>query len=363
MARFYREYQEAREQNPLLKIYTNLYQIILQEAETLGAEFLFDGIMSASQYTCYLLFESVAQKMRNTLEAEAVSIHGYLSHFSEDDPFILGDYLVAAKRVSNDFSLRKDFHFAEIGRLSLPLDSEITLEYQKMRDRSALHGGYNLTLFQLEQLHDQHDFCIQRKNRFRQFQSSKHTTNNDVIAFYASLVEHAQNCKVQNDIKLRVIQAVNLNDFENKNICVFLYHLARYCANNKISIKELDEAQKTLLSYITAVISYEQAMVVHKPVLMMKEYIEPAIQRDEVEISRLINLELWGLHFRLSVLPSLLDKSRYTYEDINQFFLSGPVTSSYNTYKLYTTGFEWDDKTISNLRALIGLLTIDPLSK
>lgn len=364
MARFYREYQESMERNPLSQVYDSLCQAIRQELKTYGAESLLDGVMSISQYAGYLLFEAVAQRLRETSKEDASSIHSYLSQLPEDDPMVFDGIVSVAKQVSNDFALRKDFLLAEISRLHLPIDSETVLEYQKMRERSALHGGYRLTPVQLEQLHDRASLWIQKKHRFRQFRSSKHTTNEDITQFYDLLIQHAQACKRETDIAKRIIRAINLNDFENKNICMFLYRVAEYCAEQGISAKELDEEQITLLSYITGVISCDRAMVTHKPVVIMKHYIEPAIQGDWDEINRLVNLEFLGLHFRLEYLPGLLDRTRYTNEDINRFFLS-PPDPLYDIFAMYSPEIQWDPRgrIASNLRVLIDLLTVDPLSK
>ncbi len=362
MSRIYQEYQESLNANPL----AHLYKIVCQEiTHDLGCSGLLDGVMSAYQYAYYLLFEAVAQKLKDEAVSDATSIHSYLSSLPEDDSFLGGDITNAAKVVSYDFALRKEFHFSELTRLGIPFDVEIAKEYQKMGDRSFLHDGYKLTRFQLEQLHDKEDFTIKKVNEFRQFRSSKHTKNEDVIAFYDVIIEHVKKCKAETDVKMRVIQAINLYDFENKNIPMFLYHTAKYCAYNGIKVKDLDETRLYLLLCVCGVIRIGNSMVYHKPVVAMRDYIAPALEKNTIEIDRYLQLEYYGLYFRKEILPSLLDKISYTYEEINQFFFSPAPFTSYDVFGPYLSGVEWSNasKLIPVLRKLIAELTIDPLSK
>ncbi len=105
-------------------------------------------------------------------------------------------------------------------------------------------------------------------------------------------------------------------------------------------------------------------MVYHKPVVAMRGYIAPALGKDIMEIDRYLQLEYYGLYFRKEVLPSLLDKVSYIYEEINQFFFPPVPFPSYDVFGPYLSGVEWSkaSKLIPVLRKLIAELTIDPLS-
>lgn len=373
MPGFLKDWQHDFLSSPLISVYKELLQNINSSCYPCDCSNLFSGPISIPKFAYYVLFEAVAERIREKLRDEPQSLHAYISLLDENDDLIKG-YEDPYDQISTDLQLRKEFLLSELARFDLERNTEKITWVDKMENRSNLRNGYGFTLLQLKQLHDKNKLSIQKKNRFRQFSSDSHVkktvVQERIIQYYTSLKSYAEECKAELDVKLRVINAINLNDFESRNICMFLYHTAQYCADNNIS--EIDEDTIKRLIKITGVAKSENGcLICHKPVVYMMNYIKPAMAGDDQEIDRYMDIESRGLYYRRIFLPPLLERIEFSYEDVWNFFFCSPqpfatnLILSYNIFDIFPAELNWDNKenVIPILRRLIKEITIDPLSK
>ena len=356
MARLFQEQQEEMMQNPLYqlsaKIRAQLQEWIPQEV----IDCMMNAGMSPMQFAYYLVFEAVAQWVRDNQQSELMSIYESVNAHDFNTIDTVTEKAEPLKDTLRDFYLRKDFLMAEIRRNHIPWDADKTGWMQKREN------AYRLTPLQLQQLYDKESFYIKKVNELRRFQNSKHAPIDDVIAYYKSLMTRAEMCRNERDAKKRVISAINLNDFENKNISLFLYRTARYCA--ELGVKEITFDIEWNLLALTAIVSYgEGYTVTHKPVLFMKDYIPAAVCGNKSIIDLYIYLELRGLWIRKKVLPDWLTMTQFSYQDIDDFICKWRC---YDIFQVYS-GISFEDdkqtkKAMAILRNLIGKLTVDPLS-
>ena len=307
------------------------------------------------QFSFYLVFETVAQWVRENLQSETKTIYESVKDTYDFSPGASGkEKSEPLKDTLWDFCLRKDFLMAEIRRNHIPWDADKTGWMQKREN------AYRLTPLQLQQLYDKESFCIKRVNELRRFRNPKHAPIDDIIAYYKKLMTHAEMCRNECEAKKRVISAINLNDFEN--ISLFLYRTARYCA--ELGVKEITSDIEWNLLALTAIVSCgEGYTVTHKPVLFMQSYIPAAIYGDVPIIDLYVYLELEGLRIRKEVLYNWLDATRFTYQDIDDFICKW---SCYDVFQIYSEidleVTKQTKKAIAILRDLIDRLTVDPLS-
>lgn len=356
MARLFQEQQREMIQNPLyqlsVKIRTQLQEWIPQEV----IDCMVNAGMSPMQFSYYLVFEAVAQWVRDNQQSERVSIYESVNAHDFNTIDTVTEKAEPLKDTLWDFCLRKDFLMAEIRRNHIPWDADKTGWMQKHEN------AYRLTPLQLQQLYDKESFCIKRVNELRRFRNPKHAPIDDIIAYYKKLMTHAEMCRNECEAKKRVISAINLNDFENKNISLFLYRTARYCA--ELGVKEITSDIEWNLLALTAIVScVEEYTVTHKPVLFMKDYIPAAVCGNESIIDLYIYLELCGLWVRKKVLPDWLTMTQFSYQDIDDFICKWRC---YDIFQVYS-GISFEDdkqtkKAMAILRNLIGKLTVDPLS-
>lgn len=372
MARIYQEYLKKAEQEPIsiselvLRV-QNTIRILFKESDL---EYFFGGLISLSEFACYLVFEAVAQDIREKLEK--MRVYEYAKSFYAngvnigDESFPDSDIHNLYRGVDRDVNLRKEFLTAAITRQRVPLDEEKLKWIHDIRDPSKIRYGYSFTKLQMEQLHDKDDFWIKKVHELRRFQNPKHAPNRDVKQYYESLTAHAQKSLNQSEAKDRVLAAINLNDFENHNLSFFLYHVAEYCIRN--GKEKIDAAMETCLLTIASALSLGEGetstKVFHKPVLFMRRFIPAAVDGCADEISRYAHLEFLGLCLRKSVLPEMLKEIQYSYEDVDAFVRAPDGFPNYNIFQVYDKPC-WDEqgKMISLLRDLIKRLTVDPLSE
>lgn len=368
MARLYQEHQKHLEQNPLYQLSLSVADYIQNSLDEIECADLFSGSMSLLDFSNYLVFESVAQDIRDKQQANTAPLHHYVQLLVDDCPndrsIVPSDIAATYKLFDRDLPLRKNFVLASVRRSNVPW-----VEYlnwiKERKKRPDYRKGYRLTPLQFEQLHDRQDFFIKKVHELRRFINPKHAPIADVKAYYTSLVNHAQECLKESDPQKRVMHAINLNDFESRNPAFFLVKVAEQC--EKTGITHIDAQTECLLLALTAIISQSSNgyrwLVTHKPVLFIDRYISTALNHDLVEINRYINLVLWGLQLRLDVIPNMLKDHPYTYEDFDAFIQAPSPFSLYNVFALYSEP-NWDEKgkTISILRTLIDKLTVDPLS-
>lgn len=375
MARIFQEQQKKGESNPLYGLCNKVSTRVEELIGTYAMDILYkDGIMTPTQFSYYVVFEAVAERIREEQRKEGRPVNQYLKELCQTNP---NDSLLAKdsdginyedtyKKVSKIIGLRKEFMDAEICRHKLAYDSDTVQWMQKMNERSNLREGYRFTSLQFEQIHDNDDFFIKKVHELRRFINPKHAPNRDVVQYYDSLVKHAERCFAAPDARTRVTSAINLNDFENRNLSFFLYRVAKYCFEH--GIKEIDEvAESHLLAICAAVnVNFDHAriLVTHKPVLSMMDHIPAAMSNSSWDIDQYVALELLGCSLRIGELPHMLNQLQYTYEDIDQFICGPAPFLGYNVFQIYAP-VEWDEKgkIIALLRQLIAKLTVDPLSK
>ena len=357
MAKFFQKRQKEMEINPLyqlsVKVRNQLYNWIPERA----IEDMMEIGMSPMQYSFYLVFEIVAQWVRDDLQSETTTIYRSVKEkFDFNETVSDRGKAETLKDTLWDFELRKKFLMAEIKRSGIAEDKK-ELEWMQKRE-----NAYRLSPVQLQQLYDKDDFYIKKVDEFRRFRNSKHAPIDDVIKYYESLISHAEMCRSECDVKKRAISAINLNDFENKHLSLFLYRVAKYCAD--LEVKAITSAvEKNLLKLTAAVSCGENYKVTHKPVLFMQDYISAAVCGDAAIIDLYIWLELQGLWIRKEVLSNWLSNIQFGYQEIDDFISKW---NCYNIFGLYSKiNFEGDQqtkKTIALLRDLINRLTVDPLS-
>ena len=357
MARLFQEQQEEMIQNPLyqlsVKIRTQLQEWIPQEV----IDCMVNAGMSPMQFSFYLVFETAAQWVRENLQSETKTIYESVKETYDFSPFASGkEKAEPLKDTLRDFGLRTEFMTAEVSRNHVPWNTE------ELKWMHKSGNAYRLTPMQLQQLYDKDTFYIKKVNELRRFRNPKHAPIDDVIAYYQSLIAHAEALRNEGDAKKCVISAINLNDFENRNISLFLYRAARCCAD--LGIENISSDIERNLLALTAVISYGEAYkVTHKPVLFMQSYIPAAIYGDVPIIDLYVYLELEGLRIRKEVLYNWLDATRFTYQDIDDFICKW---SCYDVFQIYSEidleVTKQTKKAIAILRDLIDRLTVDPLS-
>lgn len=400
MARLFQEQLKTMEQNPLYQLSIRVCNQLSDWIPESVIENMASVGMSPMQFSFYLVFETVAQWARDELQSETKTIYESVKETYDFSLFdldkgrtaptvdALQDYGLRKKlgvsEISRnhggvethdfssfnsnkekaeplkdtlrDFGLRKEFLVAEMSRNHMPWNTE---ELKWMHKSGS---AYRLTPMQLQQLHDKDTFYIKKVNELRRFRNPKHAPIDDVIAYYQSLIVHAEALRNEDDEKKRVISAINLNDFENRNISLFLYRAAIYCAD--LGIKKISSDIERSLLALTAVVSCGKTYkVTHKPVLFMQNYIPAAICGDASIIDLYVYLELEGLRIRKEVLYSWLDATQFTYQDIDDFIYKW---SCYDVFQVYS-GINLEvnkqtKKAIAILRDLIDRLTIDPLS-
>ena len=354
------------ESNPLVQLCQKVRDQLPNWLNETTLEVMCDGPMTPTQFVSYLVFEAVAQKERERESNETKAVYGYLQEALRNDgscPYgsdssNSSDFTVALKNALRDLGLRKDFMAAEIKRLNIPWD----VEALKWRQKENARTGYQLTKIQFQQLIDRDDFCIKKVHELRRFINPKHAPNADVIRYYDDLTSHAERCYNETDPQKRAMSAINLNDFENRNLSFFLYHVAKYCVDH--GIKEIDKEVEHNLLTISAAITFPNGSTsTHKPVLAMKDYIPAAIHRDSNEIQQYLNLNEIGLIIRQVQLPEMLDGIEYTYEDIDDFVCKWKF---YDVFEIYSKIELHEDpqknEIISLMRELVAKLTVDPLS-
>lgn len=357
MARLFQERQKAMEQNPLYQLSVRVRNQLQDWIPAKVLENMANAGMSPMQFSFYLVFETAAQWVRENLQSETKTIYESVKDTYDFSPGASGkEKSEPLKDTLWDFCLRKDFLMAEIRRNHIPWDADKTGWMQKREN------AYRLTPLQLQQLYDKESFCIKRVNELRRFRNPKHAPIDDIIAYYKKLMTHAEMCRNECEAKKRVISAINLNDFENKNISLFLYRTARYCA--ELGVKEITSDIEWNLLALTAIVSCgEGYTVTHKPVLFMQSYIPAAIYGDVPIIDLYVYLELEGLRIRKEVLYNWLDATRFTYQDIDDFICKW---SCYDVFQIYSEidleVTKQTKKAIAILRDLIDRLTVDPLS-
>lgn len=369
MAQIYQEWGQKIAENPLYQLSLEVSGYIRNsfgnEAE---CEYLFSGCMSLPQFANYLVFETVAQDIRDTQKGTAASLYSYVQEITNTDPDNpalnssgIDETYTQFKR---DLKLRTKFLHSFATRINLANSEELGWTY-KMNDRSNFRSGYSFTELQLEQLHDRSDFYIKKVHELRRFAKPKHVPAADIKAYYSNLAAHAQARSKDPDPKWRVLYAVNLNDFECYNPSFFLAKVAEYCI--KSGITDLDSDTNTFLLALTSVVvgntSGSRWTVTHKPMLFLEQYISAAVHQDTTEMSRYLYLVLWGLQLRMEVIPTMLKKHPYTYEDVDLFIRAPASFFPYNVFELCREP-EWDEKgqMVRLLRELIKTLTVDPLS-
>ena len=369
MARIYREHQEKTEQNAISMLALSVQETVQTLLSEAGLGYFFGGLISLPEFVCYVVFEAVAQDIREKLEK--MRVYEYAKSFYVngvnigDESFPDSDIHNLYRGVDRDVNLRKEFLTAAITRQRVPLDEEKLKWIHDIRDPSKIRYGYSFTKLQMEQLHDKDDFWIKKVHELRRFQNPKHAPNRDVKQYYESLTAHAQKSLNQSEAKDRVLAAINLNDFENHNLNFFLYRVAEYCIRN--GKEKIDEPMESRLLMIASALSWGEGKtdmkVFHKPVLFMGRFIPAAVDGCEDEISRYAHLEFLGLCLRKSVLPEMLKEIQYSYEDVDGFIRAPYGLLNYNIYQVYDEP-SWDEqgKMISLLRDLIKRLTVDPLS-
>ena len=222
MARLFQERQEEMIQNPLyqlsVKIRTQLQEWIPQEV----IDCMVNAGMSPMQFSFYLVFETAAQWVRENLQSETKTIYESVKETYDFSPFASGkEKAEPLKDTLRDFGLRTEFMTAEMSRNHMPWNTE------ELKWMHKSGNAYRLTPMQLQQLYDKDTFYIKKVNELRRFRNPKHAPIDDVIAYYQSLIAHAEALRNEGDAKKRVISAINLNDFENRNISLFLYRAAR----------------------------------------------------------------------------------------------------------------------------------------
>lgn len=361
--------------NPLYGVYTDLAcDLFPALCEAWNFSPFLDDRVSYKTFIGSLVFESVADHIRQKQKHEdAVPLHSHIKHSLENSfenfTWVTSEEML--KTYSKDLDLRLNFLSAEIQRRGLSNEAQIIMEHDEMKVNGNRRKGYNITPIQFQQLSDRNDLFIKKVHELRRLINSKHATNSDAIRYYASLMEHAEVCSKKSDAKERIISAINLNDFENKNISLFLYFTARYCFEHNID-KITEESVQNLIA-LSGAISYSaygrKFLSTRKPVLIMSQYISSAFKHSSEEITEYINLRICSLFLLKNVLPHMLNKIRFTYEDINQLFCD-PDYNIYNIFSYYAlpnfpdSDSIWDPKgkMISLLRKLIGILTVDPLS-
>lgn len=363
-------------QNPLYQLYTflacHLFPIYCgKESYSLFC----DERIPYLEFMKYLVFEAVAEDVRQMQQTQdTLPLHSIIKHSIENTPGATyqTDSEEELKKQSKELGLRLDFLSAEIQRHGLPEDSAILTEHQDMMKRNNRRKGYRITPIQFQQLTDKDDFFIKKVHELRRFISSKHAPNSDVIRYYDSLMKHAQDCSRAQAAMDRVISAINLNDFENKNLPIFLYYTARHCYEH--NIKNIDtESEQNLIALSGALSDREnryRLLSTHKPVLFLPQYLSAAFDHSSAEMTEIINIRLCGQQVIKQVLSGILCRTSYTYENIDQFACNPNGYNFYNIFTYYRIpnlpdgDSIWDEKgkIISILRKLIDKLTVDPLS-
>lgn len=363
MAQFYQEHLKQLEKNPLYQLSVRVENCIVDYIDEDAYMFLFSGVMTPSAFSVYLVFEAVAQDIRNNQRKDASPLYKYVKEISAKD--FLGnspDPAAINKPFQRDLALRKKFLTADAKRSRVPRIEELEWLHS-MKNQKDYRHGYTLTSLQFEQLHDRDDFFIKKTHELRRFITPKHAPAADVKRYYSSLVNHAQKCQKEIDPRKRVVYAINLNDFESRNLSFFLAKVAAQCCQKNIT--HIDDTTENLLLALTGAISLgdDGCLVTHRPVPLMDRYIPAALNCDLSEINRYVQLILLGLYMRIEVIPDMMKECPYTYEDFDAFIQSSLPLPKYNVFDLYSEP-NWDEKgqTISILRTLIKKLTVDPLS-
>lgn len=287
------------EENPL---YAVCDQLASQLPTLLGSHDLFspseDGV-SYTQYAKYLIFESIAEHIRQKQRAEdSRPLHAYIRDSYEESEGAGASIVAeeALKKVSKDLGLRMEFLSAKLKRHKLSNVPDILADYEKMKTRGNRRYGYHFTPIQYQQLTDRDDFYIKKVHELRRFRNAKHAPKEDVIRYYNSLFEHAKKCRNSQSVKERVIFAINLNDFENENLSLLLYCIARYCFEHNITT--IAKGSENRLGILSGSLSYSndgyRLLSTHKPILLLNHYIPAAFDCSAAKINQYIFLRLCG---------------------------------------------------------------------
>lgn len=363
--RIYAERMKHAESNPIVKISRYLSNALTNDIEAYELLSALSDTLSLPDFLYYLLFEAVAQYLRDQQSSEGLPLHHYLAQLPDNDFLIGADPENTYKRLSEDLQLRKEFITAERIRNKIPYDIEQSAWLQKMNVRSNLRDGYKLTPFQFEQLREKHILGIHKKLAFRQFKNSKHSTNSEIIDYYYTLKSHAATIQQETNIQLRLIRAINLNDLESRNAYLFLLQAARCCYN--LGITELDDSVIEYLRLLCGNYNYNngELYIAHNPVLISQNFIMPALQGDFSQIDCYIELLVYAHYYRTVFLPPLLRASAFSCNDVWEFFFSeNSILSGKTIFNLYANVYPIDNAShvLPILRKLIDKLTIDPLA-
>ena len=356
MSRIYQEYFNEREKNPLYQISMTVGHQLRDQYSELNYDGQLAEKISLAEFSCYLVFEAVSQWVKDHLKSETTTIYrGVIAGCDTLSP--INEKAEPLKDILYDFNLRREFMKAKMARHNILWNDE-ELKWMQKGNKNA----YNLTPLQMQQLYDKDVFNIKRVNELRRFINPKHAPIDDVIRYYRSLISYAGKCRNEPDPKKRVIYAIKLNDFENESLSLFLYYVAKYCAD--CGIKEISNAAEKNLLALTCSISIDKKTIfTHKPVVYIRKYIPAALHEDPDMADQHITLELLGLYVRSAIIPELLNDAHFSYQDIDDFICR---LGLYDIFHIYSD-IDVDDntqvkKTISILRRLIDLLTVDPLS-
>jgi len=177
MARLYQEHQKRLEENPLYQLSLSVADYIQNSLDEIECAYLFSDSMSLLDFSNYVMFEAVAQDIRDKQQANTAPLHHYVQIFVDDCPndrsIVPADIEATYKLFDRDLPLRKDFLLAVIRRSNVPWDEYLNW-MQKIKKRSDYRKGYRLTPLQFEQLHDRQDFFIKKVHELRRFINPKH---------------------------------------------------------------------------------------------------------------------------------------------------------------------------------------------
>lgn len=314
-------------------------------------------------FISFVIFQIIAQKMK--LEAPIYSLRQHIKNqaqregISADASYILEKEKFYSRKLPIFLEARE----AEMSRLKTPDIPAYKLSSGIMKGRENLKDGYILTRFQFLQIRDECDFHIKRVHELRRFINSRHSSRSDITGFYADLKRVSDVRSETLDIEDRIAYAINLDDYENKNLIAICYHIADY--RSSYGIYEMTDDMKSSLIAVTGTLPFEKFRVRLKPVLLIKNLVPSALGKMDdgnarLQIERYKKLQSIGFWLRNNPVlqEPLFTTYKFTLEDFWEF-----IYYDYNIFNLYQ-GVQWAEKKkiFPILRNTIDSVTLDPYS-
>lgn len=312
-------------------------------------------------FLSFVIFEVIAKDFKSKATTRSLRQNIKLDAERNGTTIDEADILNKEKFYSSKLSIFLKAREAEMARLKIPDNPAYKLSSAGMKDRDNLKEGYELSRIQFLQLVDENDLKIKKVHELRRIANSHHSDAIDAAKnFYSDMEKVCVKRSEISDIEDRITYAINLDDFENKNLVDICYRIAEYC--NNYNIRNITKDMEKSLISITGQLSFGANK---KPVLLIKNLIPAALQEADdsnakFQIDRYKELQAFRLWLCNNPLPwgTLFTTYKFSLEDFWEF-----IYYDYNIFNLYQ-GIPWDGgKHLFPIWCrVVKSLTLDPYS-